>query len=112
MKQYRASPGFQETRRKYYNKPEYKEKKADYRLRKRYGITSRDKQDIYDNQDGNCAICNKYVSLKDIVVDHNHATGRVRGLLCNGCNTALGLLREDPETISGMQRYIDLDSMR
>lgn len=53
-------------------------------------------------QGGLCAICRRHGW--EYVVDHNHSTDEVRGLLCHGCNTALGIFGDDPETL---QRAID-----
>lgn len=46
------------------------------------------------------------VNTEDLRVDHDHATGEVRGRLCNGCNTALGFLGEDPARIMGLVGYL------
>src|SRR5271165_2172593 len=63
------------------------------RNRKReYGITPEEWKRLYDGQGGTCAICCGRGEPKGLCVDHDHVTGRVRGLLCNGCNTAIGTL--------------------
>jgi len=54
-----------------------------------YGITSEDYNSIFLRQDKKCAICRREV---DLVVDHDHDTGKVRGLLCRTCNSAIDLL--------------------
>lgn len=59
-------------------------------------------------QNGSCAICGKKeTESKKLVVDHNHKTGKVRGLLCHSCNTALGLVKEDIEILKKMIKYIE-----
>jgi hypothetical protein len=40
-------------------------------------------------------------------MDHDHSTGRFRALLCGGCNSALGLLKESTERIQGLKKYIE-----
>jgi hypothetical protein len=50
-----------------------------------------------------CAICATY---GDLVIDHDHQTGRVRGLLCNNCNLALGLLGDNTDVIDSAGRYL------
>ena len=71
-----------------------------------YGITVEQYKDMLEEQSGVCAVCsNTCSSKKSLAVDHNHETGRVRGLLCLRCNTALGLLKDDPATIENLLRY-------
>ncbi len=64
----------------------------DRRLRYTYGITVEDYNAMFIEQRGRCAICGKHQSSLNRVlcVDHNHDTGKVRALLCNGCNTLVG----------------------
>jgi len=72
----------------------------------RYGITI----DIYDsmlkNQNGVCKICGKK-DKRLLSVDHDHKTGKVRGLLCNKCNFALGYADDNPERLRDMARYLE-----
>lgn len=68
-------------------------------LRRRYGITQDDYERMLEEQGGACAICRATTSLRNgkpfpFHVDHDHETGKVRGLLCGPCNKALGLLGE------------------
>jgi hypothetical protein len=80
-------------------------------LKKHYGITLDNWEVIYLAQNGVCAICkqtelesgNRYANL---AVDHCHATGRVRGLLCNNCNRALGLFKDNPAVLASAIRYL------
>jgi hypothetical protein len=39
-------------------------------------------------------------------VDHNHTTGKVRGLLCSSCNGALGLFKDNPEVVAAALLYL------
>lgn len=65
--------------------------------RRRYGMTPGDYEALLEAQGGACAICRGPQSAKYRVfdVDHDHATGRVRGLLCRRCNTGLGYLENE-----------------
>ena len=67
-----------------------------------YGLTTWEYQALFDEQGGVCAICDKPETalgnsgeLRPLSIDHDHFTGAVRGLLCNKCNRALGLLGDD-----------------
>jgi len=62
------------------------------RLRNTYGISLGDYNELFSQQGGKCAICRKHQSefSYPLYVDHDHKTGKVRGLLCCGCNTGLG----------------------
>ena len=72
-----------------------------------YGITLEEWYDIYDEQNGVCAICDQECKTKkSLSVDHDHDTGRVRGLLCNRCNRGLGLFLDDPEILKKATRYL------
>ena len=65
---------------------------------KKYGITAFDFDRFLAQQKGVCAICKKnesHKNKKNLSVDHDHTTGKVRGLLCHRCNTALGLFNDD-----------------
>jgi hypothetical protein len=68
-----------------------------------YGITYQEFQRILDNQNGRCASCNDI--LKTPCLDHNHTTGKIRGILCLGCNTALGSLQDDPVRVASLLEY-------
>lgn len=73
-------------------------------LKFNYGLTLEEYEDMYLAVAGHCQICGRH---KDqLHVDHNHDTGEVRGLLCNRCNTALGLLQDSPELIARSLQYI------
>ena len=69
----------------------------------RYGLENDDYERMLANQQGRCAICNKY---RKLFVDHDHATGVVRALLCMQCNSAIGLFGEDPNVIMAAAAYL------
>jgi hypothetical protein len=95
------------------NTEEYREAKRFQALLRKYGITREEYETLYSAQDGRCAVCdrledktNEYGEPMPLVVDHNHDDGEVRGLLCTGCNKALGLLGDDPHVISAAHLYL------
>lgn len=58
-------------------------------------------------QGGSCAICNQTCQTgKRLAVDHCHATKKIRGLLCQGCNTSLGKLKDSPATLVAAVNYL------
>lgn len=72
---------------------------------KRHGLTEEDYNELFSKQNGMCAICMRVPSRR-LDIDHDHQTGRVRGLLCNPCNQALGLLQDNPLIIKAALQYI------
>ena len=73
-------------------------------LRRKYGLSIEVYEFLCLVQDQKCAICGEEV--EKLHVDHEHGTGRVRGLLCGKCNKAIGLLNDDPELLSAAARYL------
>jgi len=73
------------------------------KLKRAYGITQEQFLEMSIKQEHKCACCGRETKL---VVDHCHTTGAVRELLCNNCNTALGLLNEDNTIIQSLSNYI------
>ena len=71
---------------------------------KRYGLTKTQYTEMLNSQKNSCKICNENTNL---VVDHCHLTGQVRGLLCNRCNLALGSLRDSVELAIKVVNYLE-----
>lgn len=65
------------------------------RLMAKYGLTPNEYYEMLNTQHGKCAICEKPITERKFTVDHDHKTGKVRGLLCFHCNTALGYLGDE-----------------
>lgn len=74
-------------------------------LRRKYNITPEAYEEMMKSQNNECAIC-KQISEKTFAVDHCHKTGKIRGLLCSACNTALGFLKEDLTIVESLKKYI------
>lgn len=79
-----------------------------YRL-ENHGMTIGDYEKLLLAQDGRCAICGVDVCelSERLCIDHNHDTGRVRGLLCRQCNWILGRTRKDPDMLSASAAYLE-----
>jgi hypothetical protein len=73
-------------------------------LKRLYGISLDEFEKMKFEQGGLCAVTG--CGNNAVAVDHCHATGRVRGLLCNGCNAALGFINEDVNRAIGLAMYI------
>lgn len=69
-----------------------------------YGITTEAYEALLEQQGGHCATCPSTVKLS---VDHDHVTGAVRGILCHGCNAALGFARDDADRLRALAAYIE-----
>lgn len=79
-------------------------------LMKKYGLTEDDYAELLAAQDGKCAVCRtpdpgngRYTRF---LVDHDHETGKVRALLCNPCNVAIGQVQDNPERLLALARYL------
>ena len=108
-KEYRKRPEERtksiERSKRYYAKVENKERKASRLLMQKYGITLEDKIKLLMDQQGVCAICEKEIyNPQDAYVDHNHVTGKIRGILCSECNLGLGIFKD---SIMGVERALN-----
>ena len=75
-------------------------------LKRKYGLTLQEFDELLASQGGGCAICGNPNADN---VDHDHVTGRVRGILCFTCNVAIGLIAEDEERLMGALSYLTRD---
>jgi hypothetical protein len=82
--------------------------RRDVQLKSLYGITLADFDRLLAEQNGQCATCGATTPGKRGVwrVDHDHLTGQVRGLLCEGCNRGIGCLQDDPVIFMAAARYV------
>lgn len=91
-------------KRNYQAKPEaYRVRGRKTRIRS-YGLTPEQFEAMLQAQAGLCLICRRPMSPP--AIDHDHATGAVRGLLCRGCNSALGLFQDSPEMLHRAAAYL------
>lgn len=81
---------------------------------RRYGMTVDEYLRMFSDSAGLCAICGNPETqtsntgvVKSLCVDHDHNTGRVRGLLCNSCNRGLGFLGDDPAILRAAADYLE-----
>ncbi len=101
------------------SRPDYPAKQRFFFMQWKYGITQEDFASILEAQDEKCAVCRTPETdvirpgvtrsgkkNRGLVVDHDHTTKVVRGLLCDRCNRAIGLLREDVEVLRRAAEYV------
>lgn len=78
-----------------------------------YGLTADEYQALVERADGRCEVCRQAPAtegpptVRHLHVDHDHATGVVRGLLCHGCNSALGACQDDADRLRALADYIE-----
>tara|TARA_B100001250_G_C19601306_1_gene700751 strand:+ start:59 stop:481 length:423 start_codon:yes stop_codon:yes gene_type:complete len=76
-------------------------------LLRAYGITADEYDVLLETQGNVCAICREYpYQHKKLAVDHDHATGRVRGILCENCNRGIGMFKDRPELLQSAIEYL------
>ena len=91
--------------KEYYGKNPDAYRNSRYKIR--YGITLEQYNQLFKNQNGVCAICgNKEERYKHLMIDHNHKTNKVRGLVCTKCNLALGYMEDNIYKIQNMIKYL------
>lgn len=84
------------------------EKAKEIGLKSSFGMTLTEYNMRFNAQNGCCAICEMHQSKlsRTLSVDHNHNTGEIRGLLCNTCNSGIGLLKEDIKIFRKAIKYL------
>ena len=92
----------------YRSRPERKLADRAGHLKRKFGLTLEQYDELLASQGGGCAICGDAPEVNvSLHIDHDHDTGAVRGLLCLRCNNALGQLKEDPDLIRAAAAYLD-----
>lgn len=97
-------------KRKY---PMYKVNSKDYlqdlHLRRTYNISLEEYKKLLSNQDNRCIICTRHVNElpTKLSVDHDHSTGKIRGLLCTKCNVGIGYFQDNSDLLRKTITYLD-----
>lgn len=77
------------------------------KLKYKYGITKQQYKNLCDSQNGRCAICEKELDMaKNTCIDHDHKTGKIRGILCSNCNRGLGGFMDNQEFTRSATEYL------
>ncbi len=104
-------PEYKIARKRQRDNPARREQRHFARVARRYGLTRPEYVSMWQDQDGKCKICSRALnhntySDESPQVDHCHTTGKVRGILCRGCNRGLGGFRDSAETMLAAIEYI------
>ncbi len=107
-KAYRESPAGRAAAAAYKQPPKDSRQKFQERLLYGFGITVEEFARMLLEQKFCCACCGDRLKMdKHTHVDHDHDTGEIRSILCHHCNTALGMLKEDPVRIHALLHYLE-----
>ena len=79
-------------------------------LQKAYLIDATTYMQLLELQNGRCAICKIKPDNQRLHIDHDHKTGKIRGLLCGKCNRAIGLLNESLELFDAARKYLEFEN--
>ena len=110
---WRKTPGGQKSSRahyrKYASKPEIKEVRKWSSIKRKFGITKDQWENIFISQNKSCGICLKKEPdhLRDWAVDHDHNTGAIRGILCQKCNILLGAADDSIKILTSAIKYLN-----
>lgn len=74
-----------------------------------HGIQLAERAKLLAEQGGRCPVCSREIDLTGSNVDHDHDTGRIRGLICGRCNVAMGWFQDDPELLEAAALYLRRD---
>jgi nitrate/TMAO reductase-like tetraheme cytochrome c subunit len=89
----------------------YRKNNKDKLLKHKYNISLNFYDNLFIQQNNRCAICSNAFSNEKhnykAHIDHDHTTGKVRGLLCNDCNSGIGFLKENITILSNAIKYIE-----
>lgn len=104
----RAREHWNKHNRKQLADPVFRAYKRDLELKRVYGITRAELDALIESQGGKCAICGGDPNGPGtrLHIDHCHDSKRIRGLLCAKCNTAIGLLDDDPVRADALASYL------
>jgi hypothetical protein len=77
-------------------------------IKDNFNLTIEDYNNMFENQNGCCLICKRHQTdfKKRLAVDHCHESGKIRGLLCSSCNTALGLFKDSVDSLTSAIEYL------
>jgi hypothetical protein len=91
-----------------------REERREYHLQSKFKMSTKEFNELVISQKNVCAICgcsetakDKIGRIKPLSVDHDHKTGKIRGLLCINCNTGIGVFKEDKQIMMSAIKYME-----
>ena len=75
-------------------------------LRRTFNLTEEEYDHMFKQQTGLCLICDRTSPQENLMIDHDHTTGKIRGLLCRRCNLLLGYAGDSPDILQRAERYL------
>lgn len=91
--------------------PEFRKRRASWKRVGRYGLTEVQFEEMLESQENSCLLCGILFDSgsrsSSLVVDHDHATGKMRGLICWSCNIGLGAFKDDIKILEKAIKYLE-----
>lgn len=103
---YSCSTPRKEDARKFRQRHDFKQWDRQNKLKYKFGLSLEAYAELLSGQHGRCAICGALPKSRPLAVDHDHHTGRIRGLLCDRCNGGIGMLGDDIEILRRAIEYL------
>jgi hypothetical protein len=98
-----ANPEGNRERGKKYRKANPK-RHSIYQIRKNYKVTLAEAEKLFERREKGCEVCNSQTKAR---IDHDHASGKIRGILCNWCNLVIGHAFDSPITLRALADYLE-----
>ena len=105
QEKYRSTEKFKETRKRY-QPTHYARYGRKWRIMKEFGMSLAQFEEMKSKQGNRCAICGNPPKKRALAIDHDHSTGKIRGMLCYPCNVVLGLVSDSIVTLDRMIEYL------
>ena len=111
-KKYQQSEKGKQAQKRYATTVNGQQKRRDNSLKSKYGFTLKKYNQLFQQQNGRCVICRKpetassQYGVRVLAVDHDHKTGKVRGLLCDRCNRMIGFAKENKNILQKAIKYL------
>jgi hypothetical protein len=95
-----------EADKRYMDSGQHASRQREGHYRRNYGLSLAEVDAMARDQKNRCLLCGRGPGKRSLHLDHDHSTGRIRGLLCYGCNRAIGHFRDDPDLMLRAALYV------